>query len=91
MYKHPDFNVCHTSSITTRAFKDLPVVFDTEGQEIGVAGCVHGGDQHVPDLLGLALLSFNQVIPVVPGASGFVLLQSMHMSIHQHRQCTNVD
>ena len=91
MYKHSDFNDCHTPSITTRALKDLPVVFDTEGQEIGVAGCVHGGDQHVPNLLGLALLSFNEVIPVVPGASGFILLQSMQMSIHQHSQCTNGD
>ena len=71
--KLEDFNDCHTSSFTTRAFKDLPVMFDTEGQEIGVAGCVHGGHQHVPDLLGFALLSFNKVIPVVPGASGFVL------------------
>ena len=91
MYTHPDLNDRHTSTITTRDFKDLPVVFDTEGQEIGVAGCVHGGDQHVPDLLGLAFLSFNQVIPVVPGASGFVLLQSIQMSIHQHSQCTNGD
>lgn len=56
-----------------KVYWNLPVMLNTERQKVGVASCVHSGHQHIADLLSLTLLSLNQVIPMMPSASGLKL------------------
>lgn len=56
-------------------------MFNAEGQKIGVSGSVHGGNQHLSDLFLLTLLTFNEVIPVVPSSSGLELKKKCHFQI----------
>lgn len=56
-------------------------MFNAEGQKIGVSGSVHGGNQHLSDLFLLTLLTFNEVIPVVPSSSGLELQKQCHFQI----------
>lgn len=52
-------------------------MFNAEGQKICVSGSVHGWNQHLSDLFLLTLLTFNEVIPVVPSSSGLELKEDI--------------
>ena len=52
---------------------DGPGVSDAEVHEVGVACSVHGGHQHLSDLLRLDFCSTNQIIPVSPVSASFLL------------------
>lgn len=54
-------------------------MFNAEGQKICVSGGVHGWNQHLSDLFLLALLTFNEVIPVVPSSSGLELQNGVNI------------